>query len=281
MALLPNGLFDFETQTPDALVAPTGPWELRGTTEPIIASAAAAMHGTLGGRISAATASRTINRNETQTTATRCISAYIKPKAVAANAVFFTAHDDSTARADARINTNHTVTLRNVASAVATSTFVLDMDVDFYRFDWLLSTLGQEMRCFEGESTEPVFSLAGALTSNQITRMGVGLGAVSAGFSMDFDTIRVGDDWFAPVNPAVPLPTPVLTAGAKVNASTHGGSDGSQVVTWPPVAGAGRYAARKNDGSGPVIVSEDVTSPFTFTGLAAGAHELAIRAYSA
>lgn len=77
------------------------------------------------------------------------------------------------------------------------------------------------------------------------------------------------------------LATPVVTLGATTNPSTVGGSDGSQVVTWAAVPGAHHYEAGIASGdvtSGFTVVNSNATSPYTYTGLAAGTYTVAVRA---
>lgn len=275
--------YDFETQTSGSQITVSAPWNLRqgATPEPFIASAAAAMHGALGGRIEAATGNRGLFFERAESSNPLVIDVYVKPRAVPAAAYFLSMHDDSAGgatRADVRFNTAGTVSMRNAGTAVATSVPVLDMD-EWYRIAWGSLVAGtQELRCYQGEATEPVFTLSGALTSNAHTRIGTGLPVASAGFSADFDTVRVGDDWFAPINPVVPLPNLPLTLGAKTDVTVHGGSNGTQVVSWSPVDGAARYRAERNIGAGFEVVSESAGSPFTFTGLPAGTHQVRITA---
>lgn len=79
------------------------------------------------------------------------------------------------------------------------------------------------------------------------------------------------------------LDTPVVTLGLATNPSTVGGSNGSQVVTWPAVPGANSYEAWIASGALPTqgdftLVATGVTSPYTFTGLTAGEWAYGIKA---
>lgn len=102
---------------------------------------------------------------------------------------------------------------------------------------------------------------------------------------MDTVRIRSGAEYTgAFIGPeTVTLPTPVVTLGTTTNPSTIGGTNGSQVVTWPAVSGATSYVAYIANGSSPAQgdftqVAAGVTSPYTFTGLAAGTYSFGIRA---
>lgn len=79
------------------------------------------------------------------------------------------------------------------------------------------------------------------------------------------------------------LPTPAVTLGSTTNPTTVGATDGSQVVTWAAVGGAGSYDAYRAPGSSPAqedftLVASGVTSPYTFTGLAVGTYSFGIKA---
>lgn len=78
------------------------------------------------------------------------------------------------------------------------------------------------------------------------------------------------------------LPTPVVTISSQQNPTSIGGTDGSITATWPAVAGATTYTAGIANGpdqiSGFVVVSTSATSPYVFTGLAAGQYTVAVQA---
>lgn len=226
--------YNFEGQTDGANAAASSPWEIGTGTTPIVVENDAAVHGTVGGRISAATSYRAIAWVESVTTAARIIDAYITPRAVSANAPVLACHDDATQRGDVRINAARTVSIRNGTSAVATSSEVLALDTT-YRFAWRISTTGQELRVYEGESTTPLFTLTGVLSNAQHTSLRCGLSAASAGYSGDFDTIRIADDWLPPVNPSVPLATP----GSFTFVADE--TEIEIVATWADVTGEDHY----------------------------------------
>lgn len=82
---------------------------------------------------------------------------------------------------------------------------------------------------------------------------------------------------------STPLSTPVVTLGAKTTPTSVGGSDGTQVATWPAVTGAASYDAFVSGSATPaqeefVRVGTNVTSPYTFTGLNPGQHAYGIKA---
>lgn len=83
-----------------------------------------------------------------------------------------------------------------------------------------------------------------------------------------------------------PLDTPVLTLVNKTNPSTPSGDDGTITVSWPPVANADHYESGIAPGPNAnqediVLVDNNVTSPYQFTGLSAGTYTVAIRAIPA
>jgi hypothetical protein len=80
-----------------------------------------------------------------------------------------------------------------------------------------------------------------------------------------------------------PLSTPTVTLGAVTNPTTIGGSNGTQLVTWPAVSGATTYDAYIASNGTPVqgdftLVASGVTSPYTFTGLHSGTDSFGIMA---
>lgn len=226
--------FDFEGQTAGANVAASSPWQMSSSSGVMTIASAAAVHGTVGGRINNTASYRAVGYVEAAGTATRVIDAYITPRAIPANAYVMALMDGTTSRGDVRINTNGTVSIRNGVSAVATSTAVLDMNTP-YRFAWRTSTSGQELRVYAGETSVPLFTLTGALTSNSHTTLFAGLTAASSGTALDVDTIRIADDWLTPVAPSTPLATPT--------GFTFVASSGVVSITaeWGAVAGAATY----------------------------------------
>ena len=87
----------------------------------------------------------------------------------------------------------------------------------------------------------------------------------------------------APAPDPVPLATPVVTLGAKTDATSYGASDGTQTVTWAPIPGAASYDAYTAPGGSPTqeafaLAAAGVTSPHVFTGLSAGTRSYGIKA---
>ena len=106
-----------------------------------------------------------------------------------------------------------------------------------------------------------------------------GPNAAAADGAVDYDTLRVADDWTGSfVNP--PLPTPVLTIESITN-PTVANNDGEIEISWPAVAGAESYTAGiavgHNQTSG-FTETPGVSSPHSFTGLAGGDYTVALKA---
>lgn len=101
---------------------------------------------------------------------------------------------------------------------------------------------------------------------------------------LDSLEIRTGADATGLIGPFTePLATPVVTITDEVRPTTVGGSNGTTTVTWPAVSGATKYDAYIANTLSPTqdvftLVDDDITSPFTFTSLAAGPHSFGIKA---
>lgn len=81
--------------------------------------------------------------------------------------------------------------------------------------------------------------------------------------------------------PGDPLKAPVLTITGSVNPTSPGSADGSITASWPTIPGASRYEAGIAGGDvddGFEVVKTNATSPYTWTGLRAGVHTVAVRA---
>lgn len=225
--------FDFDSQTSGSPVTASSPWTKTGATV-MTASPAAAVHGVLGGRITAPTSLCALEWAEAQTTATRVLDFYITPHTIPGATYIAALADGATSRAGFRINDAGTVSIRNATIAVATSAIALTFG-EAYRFSWRVSTSGQELRVYEGESDAPLFTLTGAVTDATHTKLIVGMTSLSSGAALDLDTIRVADDWLTPVSPATPLPTP---DGFTFVASA---SEVRIDAAWDAVTGADHY----------------------------------------
>jgi hypothetical protein len=105
-----------------------------------------------------------------------------------------------------------------------------------------------------------------------------------ANFDFGIDDVQMDDGRLTEIGPIlVALTTPTVTLGTTTNPSTTGGTDGSQVVTWGAITNANSYDAYKATKASPAqsdftLVASSVTSPYTFTGLAAGTYSFGILA---
>lgn len=117
--------------------------------------------------------------------------------------------------------------------------------------------------------------------------VGVDLGignTMAASYTVGWDDIQVNDGAGSEIGDIVTaLATPVVTLGTTTNPTTVGGSNGTQVVTWPAVSGAASYEAWIAEDATPAqgdftLKTVGVTSPYTFTGLEAGEYAFGIKA---
>lgn len=180
----------------------------------------------------------------------------------------------------------------SLAGAASSTTWTTG---DEFRIEWQLDTVGADVqitvRIFKNadiSGTTPTETMpARTITGTDVAR--VRMGNVDSGaFTILWDNLQLSDtlEWIGPYVPAVtPLDTPVVTVTIEDPPSTPGGTDGSCTVTWPAVTSADHYVAGIVSGldatSGFTITSTSATSPYTFTGLAAGNYTVAIKAAAA
>lgn len=207
MAIL--SLLDFDSMTAGA--APSGlpsAWTNQGTAEDFTISAAAADHGALGARLSAPTSYRRFVYTMNSTTSQRVLSAYFNLRTYTNLLYIGEAVSGINNVANWRVNANGTVAIRNGSTAVATSSAVLSTNT-WYRSEWMTNAgaATQELRIYAGETTTPLLTLTGALTSSDQTGFYIGLVAASTGSSVDIDTVQIADDWTGPFAAANQAPT--------------------------------------------------------------------------
>jgi len=187
-------------------------------------------------------------------------------------------HVDLTATGRLRLRPSNTATLLNemVTSISLDTTYVVQVDVNH-----TTNVVGYTLRASGGTIIETWTSGTGQSigTNGDAVDFGAILGSVS-GLNYKFEAYWA-DTYEGPV-PASQLDTPVVTVSETSNPTTVGGTNGSVTVTWPAVSGAATYEAGRaagiNQTTGFTITSSAATSPYTFTGLAAGPYTLAIRA---
>lgn len=198
---------DFENFAESATVTPAAPWSTNGATA--VATNAAGAHGSRGARwASTATAGRLQYDSGADQAGPHVLSWYMYIRDYASVNHYIAGVRSLTTggvgQGDVRINTNHTVSLRNaVPSAVATSVQTLAEDT-LYRFEWRIHQAAgtQELRVYEGESAMPHLTIAGAWTGTNVRVFVVGPHVAADDGALDFDTVRLADDWTGPFAPA-------------------------------------------------------------------------------
>lgn len=143
-----------------------------------------------------------------------------------------------------------------------------------------------------GDSSTPVYD-SGNVTGlslgadvGQFSNARLGKLAASTSPLMRFDdfAVNTGADATGLIGPLTsPLATPVVTVVSSTNPTSVGTANGTARVSWPAVSGAASYSAYLAPGLSPsqgdfVLVANNVTSPYDFTGLSVGAQSLGIRA---
>jgi len=169
------------------------------------------------------------------------------------------------------------------------STQTWDTD-DQFRFDWQVNTIAPDveisLRIFKNsniDGTTPDDTIVRTLAATNVERFRVG-GFDSGSWTVRFDDLAVSDvlEWIGPYSGPAPLPTPVVTVIDENLPTTPGGSNGSIIVTWPAVSGAGHYEAEianGHDSTGGWVTDDlTATSPHTFSGLESGLYTVAITA---
>jgi hypothetical protein len=129
----------------------------------------------------------------------------------------------------------------------------------------------------------PVALTNANLLAAQLTQIELGNSGPNA-ITVDLDDVQMDDGRTTEIGPIlVALSTPTVTLGTTTNPTTAGGTNGSQVVTWGAVSNATSYDAYKATKGSPAqsdftLVASGVTSPYTFTSLAAGTYSFGIMA---
>jgi len=204
---------DFDDLTDGTTYAPSSPWFVAGAAPTV--STAAAIHGANGLRwTSTATAGRVDYDFGSAWTTAEVLSFYFNVQTFSSANHYIACtqavHTSGSPLSDWRINTAHTVTLRDNFSAVSTSSATLSAATD-YRAEWKVdqSAATQELRIYEGEADTPIFTLSGAFSGTTTQTFTIGPYTAAAGGAIDYDTVKIADDWTGPENPPASL-TPVL-----------------------------------------------------------------------
>lgn len=111
----------------------------------------------------------------------------------------------------------------------------------------------------------------------------VEIGGTNPAYNFAFRYLQINDgvgDYIADYVANIPLDTPGLTITAFSNPTSVGGTNGSITGTWADVVGAVSYKGCILTGTVSTGFTEDttVTSPYTWTGLSAGAKTVAVKA---
>lgn len=255
---------NFDDQTEGSAVTVVSPWTLTaGGTTPV-ATAAAAAHGAMGARWSSTSSAGSIYYElGASQTAKRVLSFYFKPNTFSTANQYVGAIFDvsSNNQADWRINTNRTITLRNASVAIATSTATLTAGT-WYRCEWSLdpTTSGQELRIYAGESATPLIDLTGTYTSTTARRLTFGPDVAAAGGAIDYDTVRVADDWVGPLAPSFnAVATQARTVTIDATGSTGSG------LTYSIAATSGDTGTPVQIAAGKWVVPAPSTSDAVYT----------------
>lgn len=188
----------------DGAYSASAPWTIVGAAPTV--GAAAAAHGAKGAQWATTGSSGRLQRDSGSNQTTLVLSFYARVDTFSSVnhyiAACYSLATGGSLQGDVRINTGHTVSIRNGSTAVATSSATLST-ATWYRFEWKLNAAAdtQELRCYVGESSTPLFTLSGAWSSDLTRVVSIGPNVAAAGGVISYDTIRVADDWtgaFAP-----------------------------------------------------------------------------------
>jgi len=195
---------DFDSLS-DGDFTPESPWAIPGNAVAPTITSDAAIHGAKGARWATTSTYGYIYYGfGSAFTDKRVLSFYFNIRSFSsANHYVATAYDSAfTDQGDWRINTGRTVSIRNGNTAVATSSTVVTTST-IYRAEWMVNpaTSSQELKIFEGESDSPIIDLTGTWSSTTTINWSWGPSVAAAGGAIDYDTIKIADDWTGPENP--------------------------------------------------------------------------------
>lgn len=185
------------------------------------------------------------------------------------------------------LQSNGTMQLYNAGSK-GTAPSALSADT-WYRAEVHRTATTLQWALYAGDDTTAIYTspLASGMTNAETTQVLFGKYESTANTvvrNIDSVGLKTGADAVWGAWPfTTPLATPTVTLGAKTTTSTVGGTDGTQIVTWATVPNAASYEALIANTATPspsdfTVIATGVTSPYKFTGLAAGTHSYGIRA---
>lgn len=201
MTVLATELFDAGGE--GASVTESSPWTLSAAAgyTPATYAAAAAMHGTRGARFSSVDHFQFLKWTNGSGMPVLTASFYFNLRTLP-GAILFLCQINDAANAklcDFRVNAASggasTVTIRNVNTAVATSSQTIVANT-YYRVEYTVTAASssQELKLFTGESTSTLIDLTGATNGNQPMLADIGVvAASSSGGAFDLDTVRIAD----------------------------------------------------------------------------------------
>ena len=191
---------DFDAIAESATVTVSAPWSTSGVAPTGVAGAA--VHGARGARWASTDAYGRIGYDfGSNQSGPVVLSWYMQIRAFSGSSHYIaSAHSlvsGGSLLGDVRINTvARTLSIRDGFTAVATSAATISLNRS-YRCEWRINVSGttQELRVYEGESSSPILTLSGAWTSNLNRVLTVGPNTAAAGGAIDYDTVRIADDW--------------------------------------------------------------------------------------
>jgi hypothetical protein len=193
MALPALQTFDGGTsgQAASAFVSGSYSWFMAASGTPATLQTAAAIHGALGLRFTDLTHAQTLTFSDGTARATSTQSGYFVIRTTPGTQVYVASMNDAAAKvADFRINTNLTLTIRNLNAAAASSVAALSAGT-VYRYEWTISGATQSLSIFIGESSTPLFTITGGTNGNPIKFYNEGCIAAAGTGAIDFDTFQV------------------------------------------------------------------------------------------
>lgn len=192
-------IYTFESDVNGSSISPSSPWSLGGSVTIFTASSAATIHGSMGGRIERLSGARWLAYTETTGIRTRVVDCYFRLREVTGAFYLMQLSWDNagvaTNRADVRINADRTVSIRDALNAVGSSGEDQLVPYEVYRASWHLSPAGQRLRIVRMSDNQLVMDITGSLANASAYRYQIGMMGGTVGTIVDYDTIRIGDDW--------------------------------------------------------------------------------------
>lgn len=195
MALPQTQNFDGATEGQTATSFVTSPWGWSGPagggTATVTLLAAAKDHGVRGARFTDLTKSQFLQFTDGVARDTSTFSWYFNIRTTVGAVTYLCSLTSTTGKeTDLRVNTDLSVTIRNVNTAAATSSAKLST-ATWYRAEYTYSGTTQTLNMYLGEASTMLFSLTGACSGNDLSFYNVGNIVVAGTGAIDYDTVRV------------------------------------------------------------------------------------------